>query len=238
LLTITCWRWGRLFSAAYVNRLRAAFERHLRLPHEVVCVTDDPAGIDSRVRIVPIPTTYAHTPRCRRRMQVYSRDFASQLGDRLLLVDLDLVVVGDLTPLLDRPEPLVCWKVGYANVYAGAWVLMDAGVLDPMWRAFAADPEGHPRRAGSREAVPSDLAMLNAHLRGRAVPHWTERDGLVSYFGAGYQRWERYGVGPSRPQLPRGARVVVLGSADKDVMDEGRYPWVREHWSALPGEAA
>jgi hypothetical protein len=102
---------------------------------------------------------------------------------------------------------------------------------------FARDPEGYPRKV-QPEGTPSDQAMLNDFLRGQRVPHWTEADGLITYFGAGYERHVKRGVGPGQPQLPRGARVVVLGSADKAVMDEGRYDWVREHWTALPGEAA
>jgi hypothetical protein len=242
MLTVVCWKWGSLFSAAYVNRLRAALERHLQLQHELVCVTDDATGIDGRVRIVTLPATFAATPRCRRRMQVFSGEWASdQLGQRLLCVDLDVVLVGNITRLVDRPEPLVCWKVGYAGVFSGSWLLMDAGELDGLWRQFEADPDGYPRKV-SQEKVPSDQAMLNAYLarcrRKPPVPFWTEAQGLVTYFGEGYARHEHRGVGPGRPQLPRGARVVVLGSADKAVMDDGRYDWVREHWTSLPGEAA
>jgi hypothetical protein len=249
VITVACWKWKRpdtgadLFGPEYVNRLRAALERNLQLRHEVVCVTDDPSGIDSRVRIVPLPETYAYTPRCRRRMQLFSRKFAEQhLGRRILSIDLDVVVVGDLTPLLTRTEPLVCWRVGYAQVFSGSFLLMDAGVLDQLWREFSADPERYPRRVAPTEKVPSDQAMMNAFLRRRTkpVPQWTERDGFVTYFGGpGADRGRQHlGVGPDQPRLPRGARLVVLGSADKAVMDEGRYDWVREHWTELPAEAA
>lgn len=242
MLTVVTWKWsppGRPgpFNAGDVNRLRAGLERHLRIPHELVCVTDDPAGIDGRVRVVGLPDTYAATPRCRRRMQVFSRDFARYLGYRLLCIDLDVVIVGDLTPIVDRPEPLVCWRVGYAGVFSGSFFLMDAGHLDGLWRRFAADPEGYPLLT-RRGPCPSDQAMLNHYLQGREVPHWTERDGFVTYFGDGYERLEHHGVGPGHPDLPAGSRIVVLGSADKAVLDEGRYPWVREHWLALPSEAA
>ncbi len=242
MLTVVCWRWGKLFEAHYVNRLRAALERHLHLEHELVCVTDDPAGIDPRVRIVPLPTTFAGTPRCRRRMQIFSRDFARQLGRRILSIDLDVVIVDDITPIVDRREPLVCWKVGYAGVFSGSFHLMNAGVLDGLWRPFAADPEGYPRSV-SREAVPSDQAMLNAFLASHwpravsgQVPHWTEADGFVTYFGRGYEYEERLGVGPNRTTIPAGARIVVLGSADKAELDAGRDPWMREHWTSLDAE--
>jgi hypothetical protein len=237
VLTVVTWKWGaRPFNAGDVNRLRAALERHLHLPHELVCITDDPEGIDRRVRIVPMPETFAATPRCRRRMQVFSRAFAEQLGARLLCIDLDVVIVDDLTPIVSKRGPLVCWRVGYAGVFSGSFVLMDAGVLDDLWLRFAADPEGYPRTIQAH-GTPSDQAMLNAFLSGRTVPHWTERDGFVTYFGSGYERLEHHGVGPGRPALPAGARIVVLGSADKAVLEEGSFDWVRKHWTALPAEA-
>jgi hypothetical protein len=229
-LAVTCWRWGGIFEAAYVNRLRDAFARHCQLPHRVVCVTDDPTGIDAGIEIVPMPTTFAHTPRCRRRMQIFDRAFASRIGDRILSIDLDVVIVGDLTRILDRHEPLVGWKVAHHNVYSGSFFLMDAGVLDPLWQMFDAEPETFPQRIQPR-GVPSDQAMLNWYLSTQApIAQWTEADGFVTYYGRGYERQEHLGVGPRRPDLPAGARIVVLGSADKHVMDAGQFAWCREHW--------
>lgn len=229
MLTATCWKWGETFSATHVNVLRAALDRHLHMPHELCCVTDDPRGLDGDIRVVPLPDTYSQTPRCRRRMQIFSRDFAAQIGRRILSIDLDVVIVDDLTPIVDRSEPLVCWRVNHAQVFSGSFLLMDAGVLDPLWQAFAANPEGFPRSIQPR-GVPSDQAMLNAYLRGRDVPYWTESDGFVTFYGDGYERLEHLGVGPRRRELPVGARIVVLGSADLAVLGDPRYPWVKRHW--------
>jgi len=245
MITAVCWKWGALFGPEYVNKLRAALERHLHLEHRVVCVTDDPQGLDPRVRVVPLPEGLRDTPRCRRRMRIFSRDFAAGLGARILSIDLDVVLVGDITPLVDRREPLVCWRVGYAQVFSGSFHLMAAGHLDGLWRAYESDPEGYPRRV-SAEKVPSDQAMMNAYLDGsprypykpgqHPVPCWTEADGFVTYFGQGYERLEHLGVGPRRTTLPDGARVVVLGSADLAELECGRDPWMREHWTSLDAE--
>lgn len=234
MVTVLCWSWGGKFEAVYVNRLRAMLARHLHLDHELVCVTDDPVGIDGDTRIVPLPETFRDTPRCRRRMQQYSRAFTEQLdARRVLSIDLDVVLVNDITPIIDRHEPLVCWRVGHARAYSGSFVLLDAGYLDDLWELFASDPEGFPRLVQPR-GVPSDQAMLNWYLKGQPpIPFWTECDGFVTYYGKGYEKLEHLGVGPHRRVLPKGARIVVLGSADKAVMDEGHYPWVREHWTDL-----
>jgi hypothetical protein len=231
MLTVACWRWGSLFGPEYVNRLKAMLGRHLHLPHELTCITDDATGIDGDVRIVPLPESLRDTPRCRRRMRIFDGAFAKSIGKRILCIDLDVVIVNGITPILNRPEPLVCWKVQHAGVYSGSFLLMDAGVLHGLWEGFSSDPDGYPSRV-SPEVMPSDQAMLNAYLRGSDVPCWTERDGFVTYFGEGYAHKEHLGVGPKRQELPQGARIVVLGSADKRVMDEGRYDWVAQHWRA------
>lgn len=230
-LTVTAWKWGPMFSALYVNRLRSMLERHLHCEHELVCVTDDARGIDGDVRIVALPETYRKTPRCRRRLQQHSKDFAAQLGARIFALDLDVVIVDDITPLVRRWEPLVCFHVDYANAYAGGCLLMDAGVLDGLWSLYHDDPVRFPKRVGG--PTTSDQAMMNWYLRRH--PHltpatWTERDGIVLYFGTGYERWEHLGVGPRHRDLPPGTRIVLLGGADKPVMDEGRYEWVQAHW--------
>lgn len=232
MLTVLCWKWGSLFGPDYVNRLRSMLDRNLRgVSFQLVCVTDDAWGIDADIRCEPI-REFVETPRCRRRMKQYDGDFASSLGERILSIDLDVVILDDLRPLVERREPIVCWRVGYAGVYSGSFVLYDAHVLDRMYRAFAADPEGFPRKVQAR-GVPSDQAMLNfwlARNRPAEVGVWTERDGFVTWFGKGYERFEHLGMGPGNPVPPDGARIVVLGSADKHVLDGGAFPFVREHW--------
>lgn len=239
MLSVVTWLWSKagapaLFGPEYVNRMRNMLERNLDLEHELVCVTAEPHGIDPRVRIVEPPAELAHLPRCRRRLWAYAKERRHDLGERILAVDLDQVIVRNVTALVDRPDDVVLWRVGYANVYSGSFQLFSAGALDGAWREFQRDPEGFPRRTGERYA--SDQAMLNwwtTHeaLRTKWKPaQWTERDGFVTWFGEGYAGLEKHGMGPSRPELPLDARVVVLGSADKAVLDQARYPWVREHW--------
>lgn len=229
VLSVVAWKWGERFGAEHVNRLRSMFERRLRLPHQVYCVTDDPAGIDPRVSIVPMPRTFAHTPRCRRRMQQFDAVWTrSHFGPRMLAVDLDIVLTDDITALVDRAEPFVgCW-IDYAQVFSGSWILMDAGALHGLWEAYRDDPDGFPRRVQPK-GTPSDQAMLNYWLapHGHRIPRWTRADGFVTYFGRGYARHEHHGISEARPALPPGTKVVILGSADLHVLEQPEtYPWV------------
>jgi hypothetical protein len=232
VLTVLTWKWGSKFGARHVNTLRSMLARRLALAHRIVCVTDDAFGLDAAIEAIPIPARHSDTPRCRRRMRQFDREWISAIGDRILAIDLDVVLTGDITPLIDRPDPLVCWRVGYAGVFSGSIVLMDAGILDPLWRAFDADPDGYPRRAWPG-GIGSDQAMLNFYLSRPSTKIrpavWTEADGFVTFFGAGYQKLEHLGTGPNHPNLRPGARIVVLGSDDLAALEQGdRYPWVSE----------
>jgi hypothetical protein len=230
MISVLCWKWGKLFSAVYVNRLRSMLARHLRIPHRLYCITDDRSGLDPEIGCFAMPTWLADTPRCRRRMQQFSGEFDWIFGPRILSIDLDVVIVDDITPLVDRPEPIVGWRVGYADVICGSLLLWDANALDGLWRTYLADREGYPLRAQPK-GVGSDQAMLNLWLKTQPpIAEWTERDGIVSYFGTGYERFEHLGVGPNQQKLPPGARIVVLGSADKAAMDNGEAPWIVENW--------
>lgn len=232
MLTVVAWKWSSLFGPEYVNRLRSMLARNLRLPHELVCVTDDPRGIDPEVRIVAMPLEHAHTPRCRRRLWHFASERAADLGERILAIDLDVVILSDITPLIDRPDPVVCWRVGYANVYTGSFVLFNAGALDGLWRAYRDDPDRFPAATG--ELYASETAMLTYWIRRERFPvaEWRERDGLCMWFGGPrHRKLQVLGCGPDRPMPPRWARLVMFGSDDKAVLDKGLHPFVRDHWT-------
>lgn len=228
MLTIACWKWGDRFSAKHVNVLRSMLDRHVHVDHELVCITDDATGLDGAIRTAPI-TEFTDTPRCRRRMKQFDKDFAAVVGPRFLSIDLDVVIVDDITPLVTRTEPFVGWRVRHAQVLSGSFLLMKTGYLHPLFEMFNSHPVEFPKRVQAN-GTPSDQAMLNWYLKAlrRPVAQWTEADGLVTYFGKGYERHEHHGVGPNRPTLPKGARIVVLGSADLDVLADARFEWVSQ----------
>lgn len=234
MISAVCWLWGDKFAPLYVDRLRSMLARHLHVPHEVVCITDRPEQVrrevSAAVRVVPMPLDHVNMRRCCRRMWHYAAERRADLGERILAIDLDVVIVDDLTPIVDRPEPVVLWRVGYANVYSGSFQLFNAGALDRLWTAFRRDPDAFANATGEKNA--SDQAMLNYWLRSKRLPvaEWDERDGFVTWFGKGYEKHERRGMGPGNATLPAGARIVVLGSADKHVLDGGAFPFAVEHW--------
>lgn len=228
MLPVTCWLWGSRFGPEHVNVLRSMLARHLHIDHELHCFTNEPAGLDGDI-VVHAITEFLDTPRCRRRMAQYGGHMRHIIGPRFLALDLDVILTDDVTPLFDNDtDVLKLWKIGYAGVYAGAVQLITPGVLDPLYRIYRLNPEELPRLA-SPTGVGSDQAMLNHYLA--ELPwepsSWTDADGIVAFFGDGYEKHAHLGVGPSSERLPEGCRMVVMGSEDLKYLD---MPLLSEHY--------
>ena len=55
-LEFVTFKWGNRYRPRHVNILASMLRRHYQLPHRLTCITDDPAGIDSSIRTMPIMT--------------------------------------------------------------------------------------------------------------------------------------------------------------------------------------
>lgn len=230
MITVVCWKWQprpgyhKRFTADHVNRLRAMVGRHLHVPHEVVCVTDDASEIAPDIRIVPIPdeighATHPHRPNCYRRLRAFAADAAEWLGERILSIDLDCVIVRDITPLAARTEDFVIMddRAPNATPYNGSLWLLRAGTRTRVWETF--DPARSPQITKRAGIIGSDQAWI-AHVLGNREARFTDRDGVLGY---GRDICRRYGG-----RLPDHARAVFFyGRHD---MATELPDWARDHW--------
>ncbi len=222
-LTVLCWLWSQpesrtRYSALHVNILRDMVARNMSLPHRFACVTDIPEGIDSRVHIIDpprdfddvrIPTWPEHRPQCLRRLTMFRRDAAAIFGERILCLDLDCVVGGDLSSLLDRAGDFRM-AIGTApgRPYNGSAIYLAAGSRPEVYERFT--PEG-AAEAG-RKFVGSDQAWIAHCLPNEAT--WGEGDGLV-YYGL--------------PHNPASRRIMFFPGNEKPWMC-GQDGWIGRNY--------
>ncbi len=252
-VSVLCMKWGSMYGAEYVNRLRAGVRRNLARPHRFVCFTDDASGLAPDIEVRPLPTLglpAGHQDRRWQKLALFGRDLGDVTGTALFL-DLDVVIVGDLEPFFEMPgefliirdddlfrrKPLRFLKpernrflstVGNSSVFryqVGAHsYILDAYVADP--RAALAD---------FRISQQFQSAQLAAHGH---LQYWP-REWCVSFKN---DCVPRYAMSYLRdPQPPPGARIVVFAGSPK--MSEvlageghrwsrkiGRIDWLRRHW--------
>lgn len=243
MLDVVCWKWKPRgtyrshFGPETVNVLRRMVARNLHVPHRFSCITDDAAGIDPEVRIIPLWDTYGDllnpsspaNPSCYRRLKIFSPEARELIGENIVSMDLDVVITGDITPLFVHDHDFVIW--GGQSVqpgakgrvycwYNGSLMQLRAGTRTKVWEEF--DPKVSPQKAHVANARGSDQGWISYCL-GDKERVWGTADGVYSY---------RNHVYPARCVLPQGARFVAFHGKHDPWMPEVQRlnPWVREHY--------
>jgi hypothetical protein len=229
-ISFVTWKWHtkdspRSFAAKHVNIVRAMIARNYPREFRFICITDDPKGLDERIETMPMPVRFDHIrspqgtrfPNCYCRLWNFSRE-ASVLGERIFQLDIDVVITGDLQPLVDRSEDFVGWcdKRFVWNKIAGGAYLLRTGSMPQIWEDF--DPLTSPAQAFAAGNGGSDQGWMSFKMY--PSPRFTE--GLVKI------NWT-----PSRTrEIPKGARMVFTNGVQPPWSHETRrrYPWLKEHW--------
>ena len=194
-----------------VRLLQRMVKRNMNIPHEFAVVTDRPELFkDDEFRAIPIDWA-THVPgRCYVRLFTFHPDGKNIFGaDRILQLDLDAVVTGDMAPLVDRDEDIVLWKnparipwkdaggkfAGRA-FYNGSMVLYRCGSMNDIYNGFLNNPKW-------RELYKDDQWLYSALFEYKA-PVWDESDGVYRL-----ARADTPGSGVNG-KLPENARIVFF----------------------------
>jgi hypothetical protein len=239
MLTVVSWMWKAKpvrYPVIMWNTLRSMVERHLHVPHRFVVITDDPSGLDPRIEVVP--DWPDPPPRCYRRLRMFSPEMRGILGPRFLHIDVDCAIVDDITPLVERDEPLVIYKLDFKgsgrSLFNPTLMLMDAGARADIWNAWQYNPSGL-MVAAKRLTSFSDMGVINYCFNavGRygtvppkidlqlswskadpdTVPTWTKADGVWKWRGSSWNVRDQ-------PSLPEGARIVFFSGQIRPTSSE------------------
>lgn len=231
MISVVVWKWKTPgyrshFGPQAVNTMRRMVARNLSLPHRFICVTNDPAGLDPSIELVPDREDFADlpsphgggNPSCYRRLRLYALDAVETFGNWIVSVDLDAVITGPLDPLWDRPDEFVAWRDPiHRGQYNGSMQMLRAGSRPSVWTRF--NPKISPRDAARAGFKGSDQAWITYCLPGESV--WTRDDGVYSFSVDGMDR----------RCLPADARIVMMhGRRDPWSPEVQELAWVREHW--------
>lgn len=229
MITVVCFLWydpsGRhnefyTYSADYVNRLCNMLGRNLSLPYELVCVTDIPDGIDDRVRIVPLPEEVKSLRAEFPKLYVFHPDAQKIFGPRILMLDLDTVIVGPLDELAGRKEPLIAWSAPDNNAgrFNTSMVLFDAGQFPEVWNDYEGVESVAAVKAAGMDGWEQDWVSLKVGERGKT---WARRgEGIEPFYQIRHSG------------LPDSARIVFFNGRRSPAMKDlqATHPWIAEHW--------
>ena len=235
---IMCMKWGTKYGPEYVNRLYAMVQRHLCGPFRFVCLTDRSEGVRPEVECLPIPELKlpAGTPeRGWTKLTSFEADLHGLRGTALFL-DLDVVIVDDITPFFEAPGEFLIihdwkrpWRVtGNSSVYR-----FELGAHAELLANFRANFEAIRAQFRNEQAYLSDWLHARGKLQywdGRWCASWKYH--CLPLWPTSYWR---------DPFIPEGARILVFhgvmnppdalaGRSNGNWRHARPAPWIADHW--------
>lgn len=205
-LIIACvLRSGGPYTPEWVWALKRGLARHAP-PHEFVCLTDTPDACG----MWAVPLRY-DWPGWWAKLALFEPGLFS---GRVIYLDLDTLVVGDLTDLCGYSGPLAMLSDFYRPQLAQSGVMFwtPGPETEAIWDAWIRDPAGHMRR------YRGDGEFLHAHAK---------PDRIQAIFPgrvASYKVHARHGP-------PKGARLVCAHGRPK--WDDPAAGWAHDEWVKL-----
>jgi len=155
-ITVLCVRFGNKYGISYVEKLRNMVKRHLTMPYEFVCLTDDPTPIKDVRLIVQKNSGYArgwwH--------KVHMFDPNLPLTGRILYMDLDVVVCGNLDKLVTTYQHDFLGIRDFNRKYYKNWKNLNSSVMSwvsgtqtHIWNQFCDSKQTAMRLHGDQDWI-------------------------------------------------------------------------------------
>lgn len=245
---VVLWKWTQdgfrsAYTSEHVNIVCDMIRRNRgNLPLRVVCVTDDPEGITG-CETYPLWGDHSalpnrsgiRLPSCYRRLKLFDAETQAAMdirpGHRIVSLDLDVVITGELAPLWLKSNHFVGWAVRgthHLRVFNGSMWMFTAGTHQNMWSDF--DPESTPDKCHRAGYMGSDQSWLSYNFA---------KDGACGTWS--YPMMVSYPKEVARrPVLTAGVRLVSFHGRRKPWFPEVQRecPWVKHHWMIAQPSAA
>jgi hypothetical protein len=211
-LIVATFKWGTKYGPEYVERLKRAVQRNVGLDSGIYFTCFDVEGDP----LTTIPGSVA-------RLRLFDPDWYEarglRAGDRVLVLDLDLIVTGRLDPLFEDDAPFrILQGVNASNPcpYNGSVWRLDLGYRPDVWTSFS----GEAAAKLDFFEFPDDQLWLSDRIPDAAA--FGSEDGVYAFQKKGWN---------SGTELPRNARIVAFPGW-RDPVKFTHLDWVREHWGA------
>lgn len=216
------------YGSNHVNKHYRMIKNNLKIPFKYYLFTDKIYGeYDEGIEVLRLWDICRDLGGCYNRLYTFSQEMRDFVGDRAVYMDLDMVVTGDITSLLDRKEDFVYFKMRGSN--GTGWrmnngiYMMDTGSRSYVWEKFIENPQ---KAIANRKGPGTDQGWTNAILPLDEEYHWSQGEHIFD------MRQDFLETG--RTELPEDCRIVMwAGPRDPTVGDWSKYPWIEKYYSSI-----
>lgn len=212
MLYIGTFHWGTRYPQHYVDRLQAGVSRHMRAEHEFRVFTPP-----------PLDEYLTKEKGCFARLRAFDPEWQTSQGihpgDRIVCIDLDTIVTGELDSLFDGQEPFKILLGANASnpcrVNGSIWYV-DAGYRPDVWSDFSLEAAAKIPQF----SFPDDQGWMDFKMPDAAGWQVGATSGIYAFQKPGW---------PKGDALPKNARIVAFPGW-RDPSKFTHLDWVKEHW--------
>jgi hypothetical protein len=226
MLAISTWLWGEKYSVQDIYKLKRGIVRHLKQPHRFLVMTErerdwtPPDGIERHAikdpELLSVQGCFA-----RLRMFDYGWQQNRKIDDRLVCLDLDLVITGGLDVLFDRPESFVIFAGANSHnpcPFNGSVMMLRPNCHGEIWNDFSLQ---NIQQIPFYE-FPDDQGWIAHKLPNAATWQCGKKSGIYAFMKPTTAQWIGQG-------LPDRARIVAFPGA-RQPKDFQHLNWVKQNW--------
>jgi hypothetical protein len=237
MINFVCWKWRppdpnpykqfNSYESKHVNVLYSMLKRNMQNSFRLICLTDDSKGIRKEVEILPVWDDFAELGGCYRRLKLFKPEMKELIGEWIVSIDLDCVILSDITSLfkfnhdfriLEAFNPPKRKK----TLFCGSLYMLKAGSHPEVWESF--DPSMvilRPKlshRYHGFKGFGTDQLVIAAILPWAKT--WSRKDGIQVY-----REFLKH-------PLPKNTRIVFFNGRFDPSHEElqERHPWIRKAW--------
>jgi len=155
-ITVLCVRFGNKYGKEYVERLRNMVSRHITVPYEFACLTDDRHPIEG-VRTVYQPNANYQKGWWHK---VHMFDPNLPLAGRILYLDLDVVICDNIDKLAEYKTDCFIGIHDFNRKFYPSWQYLNSSVLawnhgseNYIWNKFKEKPSDAQRLQGDQDWI-------------------------------------------------------------------------------------
>lgn len=174
------WKATARYDERHVIVLASMLYRHGG--HSLTCIQDGSFSIPPGITSITMPEHVAALPDYQPKLWVWSRQLHDLIGERFAVIDLDVVIAGDLAPVLARSERFCIWDHAAGELYNSSLFVISPGFGNAVWDCYSVNTFARVRHdyENSGRYWTGDQSWIG-HVLGRGKTTFGECDGVIQY---------------------------------------------------------
>jgi len=208
------WKDTAAYDASHVAVLASMLRRHGG--HKLTCIHDGSFTMPEGVEGLQMPAIVAALPDYLPKLWTWSPELHERIGERFASIDLDVVLLGDVAPLLTGPEPARLWDEARLEPYNTSLLVVEPGFGHAVWESYSPQALASARRTAAYWT--GDQSWV-AHVLGPGRATFGQRDGIYRYRGSLHQQ-----------AAPAGALAMFFCGPMCPRTEGKKSEWVKQAW--------